>query len=102
MTEEILEVDENGVVHGETIDQTIARLSAALDEARVTIARLEQAKIWQPIATAPADTQVWVWDDTRGVDTAVFVDDVWLITHDDAEIHPTHWMAQPEPPKGSR
>jgi len=53
---------------------------------------------WQLIDTAPENEQVWAWDDERGSNPAMLVDGVWLITYDDAEINPTHWMPMPKQP----
>jgi hypothetical protein len=59
---------------------------------------------WQPIETAPKDgTQVWAWDDERGSNPALFAceAEAWLITYDDAVIHPTLWMPLPTPPRAT-
>jgi hypothetical protein len=61
----------------------------------------QEERGWRDIATAPKDgTQVWAWDDERGSNPALWLTDgdVWVITYDDAEIKPTHWMPLPSPP----
>jgi hypothetical protein len=74
------------------------------DRLAAILASLPAADGWQPIGTAPKNGQtVWAWDDERGSNPAMWIADaeIWVITYDDAEIHPTHWMPLPLAPSAA-
>ncbi len=57
---------------------------------------------WQPIATAPDDTEVLVWDE-GAIDIAIHQDgEQWFGAVGGIAIEPppTHWMPLPAPPDG--
>jgi hypothetical protein len=55
---------------------------------------------WQPIETAPRDGQrVLMLTAKHYVITGFFSNGWWLSHPGVYQIHPTHWMPLPEPPK---
>lgn len=56
---------------------------------------------WQPIETAPEGETIFVYPDLcGGITFSHKFEGKWLDEVDgNFEIHPTHWMPLPEPPK---
>ena len=79
-----------------------ANLEALCKELERELAACEaRAFEWIPVSERLPEKGVfvWAWDAKRGANPSVLLaDELWVITYDDAEISPTHWMPLPEPP----
>lgn len=75
-------------------------IALALDRADRVGAERARREDWRPIETAPRDgTEVWGWEDDRGSNPMVWVDDGgWFITFSDEGANPRLWQPLPDPP----
>ena len=64
------------------------------------VRKLREERRWIPCSERLPDIGevVWAFDQVRGSNPALRDEFGWMITYDDVEIQPAHWMPLPEGP----